>query len=121
MSLHERLVKKCFPSVATATPATTATHEEVTGPTASTVATVAVATAQKQKPDKRLNDRDRWLFVCFTPFTRTDIEAGAADGTGPLDSHDLEDIEAGHYLTERRQQYLRGVLNNLALANKGDR
>jgi hypothetical protein len=66
----------------------------------------------KTKADKRLPDRDRWLFVCLAPFTRTDIEAGAAGGTGPLDSDDVADIERGHYLTENRQQYLRDLLNN---------
>jgi hypothetical protein len=71
----------------------------------------------KTKADKRLPDRDRWLFVCFTPFTRTEIETGAADGTGPLDSDDVADIERGHYLTENRQQYLRDLLNQ-AQANR---
>jgi hypothetical protein len=70
----------------------------------------------KTKADKRLPDRDRWMFVSLTAFTRTDIEAGAAGGTGPLDSDDLADIERGHYLTENRQQYLRDLLNQWAAA-----
>jgi hypothetical protein len=81
------------------------------------LAGLALSTPAIPKPDKRLPDRDRWLFVCFTPFTRTDIEAGAAGGTGPLDSDDIADIERGHYLTENRQQYLRDLLNQ-AQANR---
>jgi hypothetical protein len=112
MSLYERLLKKRFPEGATATVATVATHGGIKPTTVASVATVAVAPPRKQKADKRLPDHDRWLFVCFTPFTRTDIEAGAAGGTGPLDSDDIADIERGHYLTQNRQQYLRDLLNN---------
>jgi hypothetical protein len=69
---------------------------------------------------KPIPQKHRWRFVTLTEFTRTEIEAGAADGDGLLDRHDIADIERGFYLTEGRQQYLRDLLNNFTLANKGD-
>lgn len=62
----------------------------------------------------RIDPIDRWRFLSPGPFTRTTLEAAADIYGGPLSRDDLADIEAGVYLFEKREQYLRDYLRQWA-------
>ena len=94
MSLASLLTKGSLRGFATATPATTATHDPFSRPTVATVATVAVAKA----PNTAANDPDRHGWPDGEAMTGTEIGTHAArlarmtaKGVTPTDGEALAD------------------------------
>ena len=101
MSLASLLKKGSLRGFATATPSTVATDKPFIPPSVATVATVSVATAQKQAandPAAVTHDPDRWAWPHSTAMTGREIDTFTArlarfttKGVNPTDGEALAD------------------------------